>query len=105
MLEWKQIRWFVLGFTVVFVGLAVFRKSGFYTGHVVYIVPLWQYYWLEIRRAASSGNVGPTSGAGAAALSIFFQHVIVALAGGAAIHFLAARLRRSRQRSSSSTGN
>ena len=92
MFAWKRIRWFVLGFAVVFVGIAVFRKVGFFTGQAVYIVPLWQYYWLEIQRAAmSTGNVGATSGAGGAALSMFFQHLFVSLAGGAAIHFLAAR--------------
>ena len=90
MFAWKRIRWFVVGFTVVFVGLTVFRQGYHFTGNAVISMPLWRYYWLELPRVFSP-NVPVGSGDGSAALSMLLQHVFVSLAGGAAVHFLAAR--------------
>jgi len=92
MFTWSRLRWFVLGFTAIFIGLALFGKGDFFTGKALITMPLWQYYWLELRRAFTpTDHVGAASGGDAAALSMFFQHVFVALAGGGAVHFLAAR--------------
>jgi hypothetical protein len=87
-----RFRWFLLGFTVVFVGLAVFRRTGFIFRETVNYVPLWRYYGLEIDRARhSTGDIGPYSEAGTVALGIFFVHMFVSLAGGGALHFMIAR--------------
>jgi hypothetical protein len=79
--------WFVIGFLIVFVGLAlaVTMLSLHPSGRYVVSCKLWQYYVLEFRKwLNSSGNLGPTTGNDERALLMLCQHVLFSLAGGAA---------------------
>ncbi len=93
-----RLLWFVVGSVAVFVAMALILKHEFYNGQAVFVVPLWQYYLMEIRLAwQSSGNLGPTSGNAAAAITLAFEHVLLSLAGGLLLMGMAwtiGRLRR-----------
>jgi hypothetical protein len=61
-----------------------FLSMDFYDGRAVYRTFVWHYYLLEIQRAwNSSGNLGPTTGSSAHAVSIALQHVLFSAVGGA----------------------
>jgi hypothetical protein len=76
--------WFIVGFLLVFIGLAAAYPIHFFDGRAVYATKLWHYYFLEIRQAwSASGNLGPTSGNAGAALGTAAIHVLFAVLGGA----------------------
>ena len=75
--------WFLTGFLVVFVGLALGYPMYFYDGLTLRPVWLWQYYLLEFNQALhSTGALGPTSGSEAAALTTFGMHLALAALAG-----------------------
>jgi hypothetical protein len=91
---WK---WFVAGFLVALLGLAVLYPASFYDGRAVYEVALWRYYVLEVQQQSrSDGTLGPTSGGAAGLLTVFAQHVLVSAAIGA-LAAVAGRLLRPRR--------
>jgi hypothetical protein len=58
----------------------------FYNGHAIYRTRLWHYDVLEIELAwNSTGNLGPTSGNSATAVTIAFQHILFSIVGGATL--------------------
>lgn len=78
-------KWFVAGFLIVFIGLLIFTKGTSMTpaGDAVVVTPLWQYYLIHVNQSLnSSGNFGPTSGSGQAAVITFLQHAICSAVGG-----------------------
>src|SRR5438874_1970062 len=78
---WKG---FAIGFLAAFVGLAIFLPMLFYNGVAAYQTRLWHYYILELQqRIQSSGTLGPTSDSGGAALTVFVQHLLISVVGGA----------------------
>lgn len=75
--------WFVAGFLLMFVGLAIAIPMPFYDGHAIYDTNLWRYYVLEIRQKLnSSGYLGPTSDNWPAALRVAAVHVLLSAVGG-----------------------
>jgi hypothetical protein len=75
--------WFVLGFLIVFVGLALLWPMHFNDGRSLRQTWLWQYYMLAIElERNSSGNLGPTSGNAAAAMRVFGMHLVLSAGGG-----------------------
>jgi hypothetical protein len=90
--------WFVWGFLLVFIGMLLFVHSHTMlpSGGGIVSVSLWQHYLIEARRTFSSSDLGPISGGGSAAMMTFFQHVLCAALGGAAmlgIGFAAGKLK------------
>jgi hypothetical protein len=76
--------WFIVGFVVVFVGMALGWPMHFYDGRSVRQARLWQYYLLEIQlESNSSGAIGPTSGNAAAALGVAATHFVISAVAGA----------------------
>lgn len=76
-------RWFMLGFVIVFVGMALVWPMHFYDGHGLRQMRLWQYYVSEIRQAAnSSGALGPTSGNLSSTLVVALTHIAISSIGG-----------------------
>lgn len=76
-------RWFLGGFALVFVAMLLLMNQYSYTGEVVVRCKLWQFYFMEIRRAlTSSGALGPTSGSGGHAFMMFLQHLGIASVAG-----------------------
>jgi hypothetical protein len=60
-----------------------FLSRDFYDGHAIYRTRVWHYYLLEMQRAwNSTGNLGPTTGSSAAAVTIALQHFLFSLGGG-----------------------
>lgn len=82
----KQYRlrwWFVVGFCVMFFGMAAFWPMLFYNGLGVQQTTLGLYYLLEIgQQLNSTGTLGPTSGNAMVALSIFGVHLIISAVAG-----------------------
>lgn len=75
--------WFVIGFVLVFFGLAIAYPMHFYDGLTVRQTMLWHYYILEIDLAWNDpGLVGPTTGNSAVAIKIFVQHLCFSALGG-----------------------
>jgi hypothetical protein len=90
---WK---WFVAGFLLAFLGLAIVYPVTFYDGRAMYEVRLWRYYLLELQQQSrSGGTLGPTSGGLGAMLTVLAQHVLVAAVIGA-LAALVGRLSRPR---------
>src|SRR5262249_45269248 len=78
--------WFVVGFFLVFVAMAVTitMYSMHPSGNAVIACKLWQYYVMEIPRALSSLEVvGPASGNTSALIVTALQHVLFSTFGGA----------------------
>lgn len=76
--------WIFTGFLLVFVGFLVLSSMYSYDGRAVQRVALWNYYYLEIQRAAdSTGHLGPTSQNASDAMMVALQHIAISLAGGA----------------------
>src|SRR5437867_3457844 len=76
-------RWFLTGFLIVFLALAIVYPMDFYDGRSVRLTRLWQYYLLETRLAVnSSGYLGPTSRNLTAALTTAVMHLIVSGVAG-----------------------
>jgi mannose/fructose/N-acetylgalactosamine-specific phosphotransferase system component IIC len=97
--------WFAIGFVVVFIAmlLAVTMYPMRPSGRVV-ACPLWQYYFLEARRAMNpSRALGPASGSSSAAIATAFEHVLCSSIGGAALLGIGWAVRRfkTRQRKTS----
>lgn len=77
--------WFPAGFLIIFVGMAIMVRMFAMSpdGRSLIMCRLWQYYLISIRTAVNAnGAIGPTSGAGRAALVILIQHLLCAVAGG-----------------------
>jgi hypothetical protein len=75
--------WFIVGFVVVFVGMALVWPMHFYDGRSVRQASLWQYYLLEIQlELHSSDAIGPTSGNAAAALGVATTHFVISAVAG-----------------------
>jgi hypothetical protein len=75
--------WFLAGFLLGFLGIALAVPALFYDGRSVRQTWLWHYYLLEIRQQLnSSGNLGPTSGNEGALLSTAAFHVLFAVIVG-----------------------
>ena len=78
--------WFLAGFLLVFVGMLLGIRTGYYTGAAVVECPLWQYYLLELKRNLQwTQTLGPASGSSSYALMTFVEHALVSLAAGAAL--------------------
>jgi len=98
----RRWAWFAVGFLVVFVGMAV--TIDMYpmvpSGQAVTRCKLWEYYGIEIRRAAGPHHaMGPTSGSGTAALVTAAQHLGMSVVGGViglGIGWLVRKIRGSR---------
>jgi len=76
----KIFGWFFVGFTIAFVGLAIFHQADYFTGLAIYRIPLWRFYILEFR-AAQSTYVGYNDGS--PAIPVAIGHFLCsALAGG-----------------------
>src|SRR6266446_6211756 len=76
--------WFFVVFLVVFLGLALVYPMSFYNGRSVRDTVLWKYYILEVQQEVNaSGNLGPTSDNGAAALTTAGMHVVLSALAGA----------------------
>ena len=79
----RRWRWFLVGYSIVFIGLLLFYPAEFYDGHAIYLTKLWHYYLLELRQQwNSSGYAGPTSDNLAVLLQNMFLHMVVAAIGG-----------------------
>ncbi len=77
--------WFVLGFAVTWILMAILWPMEFYDGKALWNTRLWQYYLLEIHlEMKSSGYLGPTSGNTAAALNVALTHTAISAVAGAA---------------------
>jgi hypothetical protein len=78
--------WFAAGFLVVFFGLAAAYPMHFYDGRSVRQTVLGHYYLLELQQEMNStGNLGPTSGNLAAALTTALMHLVLSGAAGAIV--------------------
>src|SRR5262249_23632864 len=76
--------WFAAGFATAFLGLGVLCPVYFYDGGAVVLTRLWHYYLLNIQQVMNStGNLGPTSGNAAAALTTAAMHLGLCAAAGA----------------------
>jgi hypothetical protein len=76
--------WFVAGFFSVFVGMLV-AATAYYmhpSGEALVQCKLWEYYLVQIPRMFQTQNLGPTAGDSSATLTMLFQHLICAIAGG-----------------------
>jgi hypothetical protein len=90
--------WFIPGFIIVLAAM-MFRTIGFYTGSFVYRTSAWHYYLLEIQRAWNSqGNLGPTSGGLAAAMSLAILHFLCSVIGGVISMFAGWMIRKQSQK-------
>lgn len=91
--------WFLVGFVVVFLALAMLYPMYSFDGRAVHRTTLWRYYLLEMQQAwNSTGAIGPTSGNSAAGLTTFVIHVLIsAVAGTGAMAVGWILQRRSRQ--------
>ena len=79
-------RWFVAGFVIVFLvlALAVNMYPWNLRGDAIVRCKLWEYYTIEIERAFSSSKaMGPTSGSSSRAITTAALHLLVSATGGA----------------------
>ncbi len=95
----RKLRWwFIVGFSLVFVGMLLFMRQFFYTGDALVQCTLWRFYQLELGRAfTSSGALGPTTGSGTQAFTFFLTHVLVSVIAGLFALGLGAIVNRFRQ--------
>jgi hypothetical protein len=91
----KSWLWFTLGFSFVFLLVALVWPMPFFDGQIVRRTMLWQYYLLEIQSALkSSGNLGPTTGNDFLAMGVLAIHTAVASAAGVVSALLGRAMRR-----------
>ena len=91
--------WFAAGFLLVFLGLAGLVHVYTWTPRADALMrcPLWEYYLVELRRAAgSSGVMGPASGSPGRAVTVAAMHLAASLLGGGLL--LGVRWLRDRRR-------
>jgi hypothetical protein len=77
--------WFATGFLAVFVGLSVGVTVYAFTpkADAVMVLPLWEYYVVEAKRATAGGNaMGPASGSSTRAAMTLLLHLLGSVAGG-----------------------
>jgi hypothetical protein len=73
-----------LGFLVAFIGVLLMYPMYFYDGRGAREAVLWRYYLLEVQQdTRSSGDLGPTSGSGAAMVVVLAEHVLFSAVIGA----------------------
>ena len=80
--------WFVAGFLLVFVGMALIVNMYWIdpSGQFIARGKLWQYYFAEIGRATTSTqSLGPMTGITSAAEWTAFEHVLISFVGGAVL--------------------
>jgi hypothetical protein len=76
--------WFLGGFSIVFLGMAVAWPMHFYNGESIRQTVLGHYYLLEFQlQLNASGNLGPTSGNLSVALATAATHLVIAAVAGA----------------------
>jgi len=91
--------WFLAGFLIVFLGLSLTKTM--YplnrSGTAVIECKLWEYYVIEVQRAAhSSGNLGLTTGSTETAITIASQHLLFSAVGGGVMVGIALMVRKLR---------
>ena len=73
--------WFVVGFLIVLILLAITLTVNRYNGRGLQQTKLWYYYVWEIPRLFRAEPLGP--GSGNAVVTVAFEHFAASLAGGA----------------------
>lgn len=81
-LSWRKRKWFLAGFLIVFVGMLLLVNQSSHVPGALARLKLWQYYFVEFRRALGPQTLGPATGSGPGAVYMLFLHFAASCIGG-----------------------